>query len=439
MLSSQPEPPPEPPEPDGFHDPLSTPAEPTLSPDSFNASSTCQPCHAEHYDQWRTSTHAYAMVDPVFQALVAVRQVDYDGAQDQFCTQCHSAIGTRGGEIVPGFSFEDLPEIVMEGIGCEACHKVSAVERPYNSGHQLDPDGPIRGPLTQPTGEANHESTYADLFQSSEFCAGCHDVLEVSGLELERPYQEWLESPAAEEGLSCQGCHMPEIEGPAAVDGPTRTLHDHRFVGVDVPLSDGFATDEEREQIRSRVLELLDGAASLELVSSPLAAAGQQLDLLVTVKNEISGHNLPTGTTFIRELWLEVTATDGAGEVLYETGHLDDNGDLKGHYSDLDPYGDSDLLLFSSTLIDVDGNPVLFPWRAAELRSNAIPPLYSRTFTLFVPTQASTTGPIQVDARLRFRTHAPYLLRALGLHELVEDIQIYDISSDSLSVPIAAP
>jgi hypothetical protein len=425
---------------DDFHDPLAMPAEPTLSPDSFNPSSSCGVCHERHYREWQGSMHAYSMVDPVFRALVAVRQADFDGEQDQFCLQCHSAIATRGGEIVPGFSFDDLSPIALEGIGCEACHKVAELVRPFNSGHRLEEDGPVRGPIADPVvADDIHASVASPLFKSSAFCGGCHDVVEVSGLELERPYGEWLESPAAVADTRCQDCHMPSYEGQAAAGAPTRTLHTHRFVGVDVPLTDGFVSAEELAQIRGEVTALLGGAARLELGAPEEIAAGQQLDVLVTVENLISGHNLPTGSTFIRELWVEVTATDANGEVLYQTGHLDANGDLRHHFSELDPYGDSDLLLFNGTLINRDGEPEIFPWKAAELVSTTIPPRYARTRTLFVPTASDTASPVTIRSRLRFRSHPPFLLRALGLDQLLDKIEIHDIASEEMSVRLLSP
>ena len=41
-----------------------------------------------------------------------------------------------------------------------------------------------------------HESEHDAMFDDAKFCGVCHDVIETSGLQLERPYAEWLESPA---------------------------------------------------------------------------------------------------------------------------------------------------------------------------------------------------------------------------------------------------
>jgi hypothetical protein len=419
-------------------DPLSMPEHPTLDAGAFMGAAACEACHPAQHEQWRKSMHAYAMVDPVFRALVAERQRDFDGAQDRFCVQCHSAIATRGGEITPGFSFDELSDIALEGVTCEACHKVSAVERPFNSGHVLEPGGPMRGPLRDPEESGVHASTYAEHFDSAEFCAGCHDVVEVSGMNLERPYQEWTESPSAESGEICQSCHMPSYDGRAASDGPEREgLHAHTFVGVDVPLTEGFVSDDELTALRGQVRDLLDGKVRVQMQAPAVVRAGEQLDLVVSVRNLIEGHSFPTGSTSLRQAWLEVVATDASGAVVYRTGDLDENGDLRDYFSEVDPYGDADLITFHSRLVDPLGMPELFPWRAVEHFTRSIQPLHERTHTLFIHTGAAATGLLTVEARVRFRTHPPHLLRALELNELVDSIETYDLDSDAITVEVA--
>lgn len=427
-------------EPGALSDPLSMPAEPLWDSDAFTSSAACEGCHATHYEQWSTSGHAYAMVDPVFRALVGVRQSDFGGQEDRFCTQCHTAIGTRAGECDPGFRFEDLSPIALEGVTCVACHQVTDLERPYNSGHVLTPGAAMGGPLADAAGNDFHESRYAPLMDESRFCAGCHDVLETNGLNLERPYAEWLQSPAEVAGRTCQSCHMPKYDGTAAAGaGPREGLHSHRFGGVALPLLEGFVPDETVATLDEEIEALLGSAASLELTTPSAVIAGTQLDLLVTITNHIDGHYLPTGTTFLRQLWLELTATDSEGRVLYRTGHLDDGGDLRDHWSPEDPYGDADLITLTSRFVDQDGDPVLFPWRASEHLTNAVPPLHQRTYTLFVPVPADVASPIEVQARLRFRSVAPYLLRALDLAELLPRVVIRELADDGASVDVTQP
>ena len=49
--------------------------------------------------------------------------------------------------------------------------------------------------------------------QDSRFCASCHQfdmATAINGKPLQNTYREWLESPYAEQGISCQSCHMPD-------------------------------------------------------------------------------------------------------------------------------------------------------------------------------------------------------------------------------------
>ncbi|MBX7193368.1 MAG: hypothetical protein K1X94_15040 [Sandaracinaceae bacterium] len=418
------------------HDPLSMPEEATLTPSDFQRSERCTMCHADHVSEWQSSMHAYAMVDPVFQALVSVRQADFMGTQDQFCVQCHSAIGTRGGEITAGFSFTGLSPITLEGVTCVSCHQVTELARDHNSGHVLDATASMRGPITDPVASGRHESASSELFGTSEFCAGCHDIVEVSGLSLERPYEEWLSSPARAAGRNCQSCHMPEITREVAPSAPERTSHEHRFRGVDLPLLDGFATPEQMDVLRADRAALLTSSADVRLQVPDSVRAGGTLDLVIDVESLLDAHSLPTGSTFIRQLWLEVVVRDAHDRVVYETGTLDGNGDLRDHWSALDPYGDPDLVSFSSSLTNAAGQPELFPWRSTEHFRRTLEPLHTRTVTLFVPVPSSMDGPLSVRARLRFRSHPPFLLRALGLTELVPRVEIQDIDEASASVEV---
>ncbi len=434
------EPAPAPAEPDPFHDPLSMPEEPTLSTNNFIESEACGSCHEQHYAEWRTSMHAYAITDPVFRGLVAARQADLAGTEDQFCMQCHTPLGVRSGQVPDNFTFEALDAVAKDGISCETCHKTTEVVRPYNNGHKIDEFGAMMGPIEDPRASNFHASQFTEHMGKSNFCGACHDVIETSGLNLERPYAEWLESPANDDGRTCQSCHMPTYEGQAATSppgAPTRELHRHTWTGVDIPLVDGVLNEEEIEEQKGRIRELLTDIAHLTLsVEENEVSVGDQIDLYVNVENLLDSHNLPTGSTFIRQMWVEVIARDSTGKLLYQTGDLDANDDLKNHFSLLEPYADNDLISLGSELIDANGTPTIYTWRAIEHTSYALGPLYDRTYTLFVPTRRAAPGPIDITARLRFRSHAPHILRAVGMDEVSRNIDIYDLASDDITVAV---
>ena len=414
-----------------WRDPLSTPAEPTVDIAAFVGAQACEECHPSHVAQWSSSVHAHAMTDPVFRALVDIRRAAFDGEQDAFCIQCHSNIGTRGGDVPSGFVWEELDPVTLEGVTCESCHRIQSVVRTSNAGHALDPSGPMRGPIEDPQASSFHTTEAAPWMAQAEFCGSCHDVEEVSGLPLERPYAEWAAAPAGEEGRPCQTCHMPASEGEAAAGGPTRTVHDHSFVGVDVPPG---LDEDTAEQMQARVSTLLEGSATVLLDLPADTPAGGQLDVVVTVRNELDAHNLPTGSTFNRQLWLELLVHDASGDLLYESGTLDDNGDLRDHWSALDPYGDDDLISLHSDLVDADGQRTRLTHEAAEHRTRALQPLHERTWTLFVSVPDDAAGPLSVSARLRFRPYGPHVFRLL--EQDVPELVITDVDAHAGSVEL---
>ena len=219
---------------------------------------------------------------------------------------------------------------------------------------------------------------------------------------------------------------MPTYRGQAAaVDGvPEREgLHRHRFIGVEVPLLPAVTDDPQlRAELEAETDELLRSAAAVHLQVPSSHPPGNQLDVVVTIENLIDAHAFPTGSTFLRQVWLELRVTDDAGVLLYQTGHLDDNDDLRDVWSTGAPHSDPDLIVLSSGLVDARGQPTVFSWLAAEHLSPALSPLHERTDTLFVPVPDDAVGPLRVDATLWFRSYPPFLLDLLGLRDRLDDV-----------------
>lgn len=403
------------PEPTRLNDPVSMPLEPSFALEDVETAASCGGCHAREYEEWGQSMHAHAMEDPLFQALVGIRQVDLDTKEDRFCVQCHSVAGVRSGALIEGFSFEGQPERVMEGITCVTCHQATEVVRPYNAGSVVDPSAPVAGSTSS---NIVHPVEPSALLSDAALCGSCHDVIETNGIPLERPYAEWSVSPSAEAGQTCQDCHMPERAGGG---------REHRWLGVGTPLGAGLAPDV-RAARDADIVALLQGSADLEIDVTDLVVGGRA-NVLVTVHNRIDGHAFPTGTTFIRQVWVELVARVD-GEVVFETGTLDANGDLRDAWSDLAPYSDADLMTLGSSFTDGTGAPTLFSWQAADHTSRAISPGYARTFTLFVPVPQDA-GELTLEARLRFRPIPPHLLRKTGLEDLIPEVPTYDVDQAS--------
>ncbi len=149
-------------------------------------------------------------------------------------------------------------------------------------------------------------------------------------LVLQTTFEEWQAYVADGErtpvrALGCTECHMP-VDGdgtepvidsaPGLLPKPERSTRDHTFVGVDYDL------DPTRYQVEGapadaleRVLEerqaLLGSAASLEVVDGGISGGVFTAD--VVVRNNLLGHDFPTGFAFARQFWLEVTAVTASG------------------------------------------------------------------------------------------------------------------------------
>lgn len=90
---------------------------------------------------------------------------------------------------------------------------------------------------------------------------------------------------------------------------------------------------EKLELARKKRLEILRIGFLLGDVV-PERASENGLSFRVQVKNGTNGHNVPTGFTGERVIWLDVTVTDAEDTVVFRSGDRDKNGDLKdGHSS----------------------------------------------------------------------------------------------------------
>jgi hypothetical protein len=398
--------------------------------EDFSGAKVCKGCHPVHYEEWRTSNHGQAMNDPVFLALIARQREDESGGSDRFCTGCHSVIGTKSGAITEGFSANELAPIVREGVTCEVCHRTVALD----AGPVLLPHGALQGPYADPA--SPHPSEQSSLLVEARFCGSCHDVVSEQGVPLETPYREWLQSSAAASAKACQSCHMPAYAGVASSlqGAPQRpNVHRHRFTGVDVTASAADEPGAGLEQLHEESANLLRSGAEIAARAYWLAAPAR-LRVEVEVKNLIDGHEFPTGSSFFRQAWLSVQAKDARGAALGASGQLDATGDLHDrhhpHGEELDPQ----LVRLGSYLLDADGDPTLYPWRAREITRHTLAPLERRTFVYEWAVRDAPVFPIAIDVALRFRAFPPALLRGLDLPAIADRLEIVDVSSAAVQL-----
>ncbi|MBI4605111.1 MAG: hypothetical protein HY721_24370 [Planctomycetes bacterium] len=401
-----------------------------LRTEDFKGPQTCAACHPRHYLEWRGSAHAYSAVDPLVQACNRKALRDTEGKIGAFCVNCHAPLGARARELsaAPDMEKEGSP-LSRKGISCEVCHRIDAPPpgKPIaNASFELRAGNAFHGRLHEPAPTPAHESVTSELIGKSDFCGSCHDVLH-NGALLEKSFAQWSGSVHKERNDKCHDCHMLRYSGQAAVDGPYRdTLHRHNFPGVTIPLVPFPNRGYQTEQVQA----LLRTAARMVVIVPPAARAGGELLVTVRVKNSGAGHNIPTGLANERQMWIEVAVTDGEGRPVFRSGHLDPNGDLLDHHSEIAPGADPFLVSFSDRFLDAEGKEVPFIWLASGLDERSLKPLEERSAAYRVPVDRSLEGTrLRVRVRLLFRPFPPYALRDLGLPELVKELPIWEMDS----------
>lgn len=402
----------------------------------FDTPESCAVCHPQHYDEWQGSIHAYSATNPVMWA--GSKRI---GELTDFplnCVGCHAPIYTL---TAPGpqpvlYSADQLPEAARGGVTCISCHKLYDV---YNGVNQFTQCADYYfGTIPDPIEHGYHTSDYSPIHAEALVCRSCHNVENLNDLQVEFTYTEWLDANQAAGGTefepaiqTCQDCHMPARTGPAALGGPDRTVHGHSFVGGDVALTP-FA-DSHRQF--GAVSDLMRTAGAVDV--QPRYTSGLLTDVELAVTNLNEGHDLPSGAAFDRQVWLEIFATDGTGNILIETGTLDANGDLRDAHSEFEPNTDPPLAqgmtIFRSYLYDINGEETFnFIDEAITIEDFSIEAGQTRYVQLKLmpePT-AATALPITIQVRLLYRPYPPHVLRALGLAaKIIDAVPIFEIDS----------
>ncbi len=224
-----------------------------IADSQFPAARACAKCHQKIYDEWSVSSHAYAMVSPMFHKFEQTINDLSQGTSGYFCYRCHSPAGVTLG-ISRAAPLWDLPLVAREGVTCVSCHRVNEHFGKVNGERRLEPGNihaPVYGPIggsgvaeviankdhfkvkTSPhdkgPGQNIHVAGHGfDQLSKPEFCSSCHQVAVHPGIKLEVVWEQYRASPACKKGISCQDCHMGRIPGvPSGYEvGPAANISD---------------------------------------------------------------------------------------------------------------------------------------------------------------------------------------------------------------------
>ena len=408
--------------------------------------------------QWQHGMMAHSVNDPYYQAVVEdeVKHFpDLAGFIEDTCLTCHAPMAhthahqTQTSLDTDGFyrldtAVTDMP--AREGVSCTACHQIEddgnlGTIDSFNGGFSISDNrreifGPFANPVTQPmVNNTQYTPVQGTHISSSEHCATCHTLFtptisindgQLTGEKFpeQTPYLEWQNSIYADgnsQAQSCQQCHMPapaedyetrialRPNGTENTNWPLRSPFSvHEFVGGnthtltllrdyrDVMGIAGSTTVDGFNEKITQTRDMLKTAASVE-IGTP-AIDTEQLNIPVTISN-LTGHKLPTSYPS-RRMWLQLTVRDSGGQLVFESGRADDNGQISVDAGDLleacvateknlpgfdykqcyEPHHDvisspEQIAIYESVLGDVNGNISYVLLHAAEyLKDNRIPP-----------------------------------------------------------------
>jgi len=517
----------------------------------FPSAAACGRCHLQVFQEWSSSNHAYASISPMFHKFEQAVNDLTAGTIGSFCVRCHQQVGTQLGEKRELPLWERSP-VAREGITCVTCHRVGQSffkvngERHIRPGNVSDPvyGAGVAENLAEvienrdyyqiakegetPTSEKPPVHLAAiefDQISQSEFCVSCHQVAVNLGIKLEVVWDQYRDSPALREGITCQDCHMGKVPGeplgyemaPVAIVngrpvGEPKKHSNHSFYGPGYPIGHPgifpFTIEGLRWTIKQWLLfdyrsdwgkptfeadlaagkieapefpEPWDDRASREIariiidknrlvlnrkrreriavmengsrLEGPFFAnegelrTGEDLNITYRIKNVDKGHNLPSGSLGAQpEIWMNVALIDPDGNVAWETGYVDSNGDMADLHS-LDVAAGTiehddqlvnlqtkflttnikgtDREMYLPVQFDVDQRPMLRPAPQpttvlnhpplVRMEGRSIPPLGYRDAKYKIPAEVMTKpGTYKLQARMRSRAEPIYFMRFVG-------------------------
>lgn len=235
-----------------------------------------------------------------------------------FCATCHDVNLVNGFRLEEAFSDYKTSPASKKGTSCQDCHM--GKEPGKASGYNTAPAAIVGGKPTKPRRRTNHMFAGPDysvihpgIFPHNSDAADLADI------------REWL----TYDYKAGWGTDEFEDNIPEGYEFPPRwTSADDRYDARDI-LQDNFKLLEEIEVQRKQVLQ-----AGYKLGDVVVDRADQGgIKFKVQVSNGTDGHSVPTGFDAERLVFLQVTVKDAEGKVVFKSGDLDPNGDVRDSHS----------------------------------------------------------------------------------------------------------
>lgn len=437
---------------------------------SLAGSETCgeSGCHTQIYNEWKTSAHRYAAMDPIFQGIQTVMAKQNGPESTRYCGGCHDPISLFSGTKNIFTTKLTTLQGYNEGISCLACHAIQKTDIQGNANYtvaqpreylwQWSADhsaGAVARNFLIRSWPAQHNRLNRRMYKTPEYCAACHkqfidqEVNRVGWVQLQNQYDNWAASHWNHKGdarstVECRECHMPlaASSDPAAGDSldynrsPDDHRHrSHRFLAANsfVPALlrlDGAAQHVQLTQdwLQGRIeipeihSKWAEGPVVKVRIDAPESVPpGGSMPVRVILTSNKVGHDYPTGPLDMIQSWVELRVRDSVGRTVFTSGQLDTRnfivpGTFLFKAEPVDQYGN---LIDRHNLWEMVGvryRRSLFPGYSDTVEYNIAcpaglskptPKMVARNFS--VPT-GDNPGKLQIEAILHYRKIDQFLL-----------------------------
>ncbi len=408
-----------------------------IQPEKLPSAASCVKCHVDQFEEWAASLHSVSGRDAVYEKTIDYNE-HFDGKTGEerirFCEACHEPGEMAIGAVNKVKSV--LPtDATTEGLTCVVCHAVTeAHPEAGNGAFTIDLSGGRDHMynaliMASPRDHARAFGAKATkaLVTKSDFCGACHTEIytpamtKVQGVaHVQTTYKEWKESWYAEQGVTCQDCHMNYdpvgfIEHLKQGNLKRPEKYSHAFAGANYLLTETDLgsnifflrggvlpglTGERYVQILEKqkklTHEFLRTAAEVEVRRIDLDP-GNKGTVQIAVKNVGAGHNLPTGVGDQKHMWLEVTVEDADGDTLFHSGAFDDG---KGQIA-------PGSVIWAERFFDKEGRRIMdhlsFNTAKVDFTRPFIPARGEDVIDYPINLPADAQGPFKVKAKLWYR------------------------------------
>src|SRR6516225_10058775 len=443
-----------------------------FDPRSLAGSETCgaSGCHTQIYNEWKTSAHRYAAMDPIFQGIQNVMAKQNGPESTRYCGGCHDPISLFSGS--KNIFVEKLTGSLGydEGISCLACHSIQKTDIQGNANYtmcqpkeylwQWSPDhslGALARNFLIRTWPAQHNRLSKRMYKKPEYCAACHkqfidqEVNRVGWVQLQNQYDNWAASHWNHQGdaratVECRECHMPLVDStdPAAGDSmdynrsPDDHKHrSHRFLAANSFVPAYLQLDGADKQVQLTAAWLqghveipeirnkwADGPIVKVRIEAPTTAIpGKMIPVRVVMTSNKVGHDYPTGPLDMIQSWVELRVEDASGHTIFTSGQRNERNFL--------PPG---TFLFKAEPVDQYGNLIdrhnlwemvgvryrrsLFPGYSDTVLYNIMcpsggpsaPSVAAERERKFAVPVGRTSGRLRIEAILHYRKVDQFLL-----------------------------